>query len=303
MRFMLLLKRDAWDGTNELPGEQFGAAFDAYNDELLRAGVLIAAEGLVRSAPGARLRLDRGGFTLTEGPFTESQGSLVGFWVIQTPSKAAALAWAERCPVGTAATGPERAVDWEVEVRAIVEPDELPVDADPAGWREREAAFRAGGQEGQPDEVSGARGGVGASTTRRFTMNFMADGASEAGLPPGEQLLAEMGSLMAELAQTGVLLAGEGLQASAQGARVTWAAGKRSVVDGPFAETKELIAGYALIRADSRAAAIAVARRCLVVDARCRHGASTIDVRQVSPGPTASRSPISTGEEGGGSRP
>jgi len=112
-------------------------------------------------------------------------------------------------------------------------------------------------------------------------MNMMADDDSEAGVLPSEQLLAEMGSLMAEMASAGVLLAGEGLQSSAKGAKVRFAAGKRTVIDGPFAETKELVAGYSLIQVDAKEEAIAWARRCIMVDAPGRKGQSTIELREI----------------------
>jgi len=78
----------------------------------------------------------------------------------------------------------------------------------------------------------------------RFMILIKASKESEAGTLPGEQLLTEMGRFNEELVRAGVLLAGEGLQPSSKGARVKFAGGKRTVVDGPFAETKELIAGF-----------------------------------------------------------
>jgi hypothetical protein len=71
-----------------------------------------------------------------------------------------------------------------------------------------------------------------------------ADKDSEAGVLPSRELLAEMGKYNEELAKAGVMLAGEGLQASSKGARVKFAGNKRTVIDGPFAETKELVAGF-----------------------------------------------------------
>jgi len=79
---------------------------------------------------------------------------------------------------------------------------------------------------------------------------------SEAGVLPDEKLLAEMGRFNEDLAKAGVLLAGEGLQASSKGARVRFSGDKRTVIDGPFAETKELIAGYWLWRVKSKQEAI-----------------------------------------------
>src|SRR5688572_19961517 len=81
-------------------------------------------------------------------------------------------------------------------------------------------------------------------TTMRFMILIKADKNSEAGVMPSEQLLAEMGRFNEELAKAGVLLSGEGLHPSSKGARVRFSGTKRTVVDGPFAETKDLIAGF-----------------------------------------------------------
>jgi len=85
---------------------------------------------------------------------------------------------------------------------------------------------------------------------------------SEAGKLPSEELLAAMGRFNEELVKAGVMLAGEGLHPSAKGARVRFAGGKRTVIDGPFAETKELIAGFWLWQCKSLAEAIEWVKRC-----------------------------------------
>jgi hypothetical protein len=89
-----------------------------------------------------------------------------------------------------------------------------------------------------------------------------ADKNSEAGVLPGEKLLTEMGKFNEELVKTGVMLAGEGLQPSSKGARVKFSGGKRTVIDGPFAETKELIAGFWLWQVKSKKEAIEWVKRC-----------------------------------------
>ena len=85
---------------------------------------------------------------------------------------------------------------------------------------------------------------------------------SEAGVMPSEQMLAEMGKFNEELVKAGVMMAGEGLQPSAKGKRVVFSGGKKSVVDGPFTETKELIAGFWLWKVKSMEEALEWARRC-----------------------------------------
>jgi hypothetical protein len=89
-----------------------------------------------------------------------------------------------------------------------------------------------------------------------------ADKNSEAGVLPDEKLLAEMGKFNEELVKTGVMLAGEGLQPSSKGARVKFSGSKRTVIDGPFAETKELIAGYWLWQVKSKEEAVEWVKRC-----------------------------------------
>jgi hypothetical protein len=96
----------------------------------------------------------------------------------------------------------------------------------------------------------------------RFMVIVKADKNSEAGIMPGEQLLAEMGKFNEELANAGVLLAGEGLHPSSKGARVKFSGDKRIVTDGPFAEAKELIAGFWLWQVKSKEEAIEWVKRC-----------------------------------------
>jgi hypothetical protein len=90
----------------------------------------------------------------------------------------------------------------------------------------------------------------------RFMVIVKADKNSEAGILPDEKLLAEMGKFNEELVKAGVMLAGEGLHPSSKGARVRFSGSKRTVIDGPFAETKELIAGFWLIQVKSKEEAI-----------------------------------------------
>ena len=96
----------------------------------------------------------------------------------------------------------------------------------------------------------------------RFMVIVKADKNTEAGVLPSKQLLEEMGKYNEELVKAGIMLAGEGLQPSSKGARVRFKGDKRTVIDGPFAETKELIAGYWLWQCKSLAEAIAWAKRC-----------------------------------------
>jgi hypothetical protein len=95
----------------------------------------------------------------------------------------------------------------------------------------------------------------------RFMIIIKADERSEAGVLPDEKILTEMGKFNEELVKAGVILAGEGLQASSKGARVRFSQGKQTVIDGPFAETKELVAGFWLWDVKSREEAIEWVKR------------------------------------------
>jgi hypothetical protein len=96
----------------------------------------------------------------------------------------------------------------------------------------------------------------------RFMVMVKATKKSEAGVMPGRQLLDDMGKFNDELTKAGVMLAGEGLQPSSKGARVRFAGDQRTVIDGPFAETKELVAGFWLWRCASLQEAIDWVKRC-----------------------------------------
>jgi hypothetical protein len=96
----------------------------------------------------------------------------------------------------------------------------------------------------------------------RFMVLIKATKDSEAGVMPSEQLLTEMGKFNEELVKAGVMLAGEGLHPSSKGARVRFSGAKRTVIDGPFAESKELIAGFWLWQVNSKEEAIEWVKRC-----------------------------------------
>jgi len=96
----------------------------------------------------------------------------------------------------------------------------------------------------------------------RFMVMVKATKDSEAGVLPDEKLLAAMGKFNEELAKAGVMLAGEGLQPSSKGARVRFSGTKRTVIDGPFAETNELVAGFWMWKVNSKEEAIEWVKRC-----------------------------------------
>src|ERR1041385_8549722 len=115
--------------------------------------------------------------------------------------------------------------------------------------------------------------------TMRFMVIVKASKDSEAGVMPSRELLTEMGKFNEELAKAGVLVAGEGLQPTSKGARVRFSGKKRTVIDGPFAETKELIAGYWLWQVKSKEEAIEWVKRCPNPAVDGKEG--EIEIRQV----------------------
>ena len=106
----------------------------------------------------------------------------------------------------------------------------------------------------------------------------MADKDTEAGVMPTEELFAVMGSYMEEMHKAGIVRGGEGLQPTSKGVRLKFSKGKPSVIDGPFAESKELIAGYLIIEVPSREEAIRWMKRWPALDA---DGSVTLEIRQI----------------------
>jgi hypothetical protein len=109
----------------------------------------------------------------------------------------------------------------------------------------------------------------------RFMVIVKADKSTEAGVLPSKEMLTEMGKFNEELAKAGVMLAGEGLQPSSKGARVRFSGNKRTVIDGPFSETKELVAGFWLWQVRSKEEAIEWVKRAPMPEG------SVIEIRQV----------------------
>jgi len=113
-----------------------------------------------------------------------------------------------------------------------------------------------------PGTCPGIRSTDKGDTTMRFMVMVKATPESEAGVMPSAKLLADMGRFNEELVKAGVMLAGEGLQPSSKGVRVRFSGAQRKVIDGPFAETKELVAGFWLLQVKSLDEAIAWIKRC-----------------------------------------
>jgi hypothetical protein len=114
MRFMVLLKADKDTEAGVPPSTELLAAMGKYNEELVKAGVLLAGEGLQPSAKGARVKFSGGNRTVTEGPFP-AEGLIAGFWIFQVTSKEEAIEWIKRCP------NPLPGSEAEIEIRQVFE--------------------------------------------------------------------------------------------------------------------------------------------------------------------------------------
>jgi hypothetical protein len=100
MKFMVIVPASKESEAGVLPDEKLLTEMGKYNEELVKAGVMLAGEGLHPSSKGARIKFSGGKTTVLDGPFTESKELIAGFWLIQTKSKEEAIAWMKRAPFG-----------------------------------------------------------------------------------------------------------------------------------------------------------------------------------------------------------
>ena len=121
MRFMVILKANKDSESGVPPKWELIEAMVRFNEEMVKAGVLLAAEGLHPSSQGARVRFDHGNRSVIDGPFTETKELVGGFWLIQVKSKEEAIEWVKRCP----APFGDGEVS-EIEVRQVIEMSDLP---------------------------------------------------------------------------------------------------------------------------------------------------------------------------------
>jgi hypothetical protein len=121
MRFMMLLKANEETEAGVMPSAELIAEMGKYNDELIKAGVLLAGDGLQASSKGARVKLSRDKTTVIDGPFAEAKELVAGFWMIQAKSKEEAIEWAKRCPP------PFMHTDAEIEIRQVFEASDFEI--------------------------------------------------------------------------------------------------------------------------------------------------------------------------------
>jgi len=116
MRFMVIVKANEDSEAGVLPGEEILTAMSKYNEELVKAGVMLAGEGLHASSKGARVRFSGGKTTVIDGPFAETKELVAGFWLLQVKSRDEAIEWVRRAPMDGGV---------ELEVRQVFEADDF----------------------------------------------------------------------------------------------------------------------------------------------------------------------------------
>jgi len=141
MRFMVLVKATEESEAGVMPSQELLAAMGNYNEELVKAGVMLAGEGLHPSSKGARVRFSGKERTVVDGPFTETKELVAGFWLIQVKSKEEAIEWVKRCP------NPMEG-ESELEIRQVFEGKDFGEELTPE-LREQEERLRAQGDANQ----------------------------------------------------------------------------------------------------------------------------------------------------------
>ncbi|HYO16915.1 MAG TPA: YciI family protein [Thermoanaerobaculia bacterium] len=119
MRFMILVKADKDSEAGVLPSEELLVAMGKYNEELIKAGVMLAGEGLHPSSRGARVRFSGDKRTVIDGPFPETKELVAGFWIFNVKSKEEAIEWVKRAP------NPMPGTESEIEIRQIFEEEDF----------------------------------------------------------------------------------------------------------------------------------------------------------------------------------
>ncbi|GGC67360.1 YciI family protein [Undibacterium terreum] len=226
MRFMVIRKTDQDTEAGVLPAAGMLEAMEGFEEQLQVAGIHCAGMALHPSEQAVRVNFHDGSISIYEGPFSEENELVAGFSMMEAASKQELIEALERWPA--------QPHDMTLEVRGGGCP---------------------GGLEGIGLKKSVVNVGQN-QVHKRFLVLLKANPLAETGAIPSDQVLAAMAKRNEEGIRAGRLLAAEGLQVTASGSRLKFAGGKPFVLDGPFSETKELIAGYWLLQEESIADAI-----------------------------------------------
>lgn len=224
MRFMVMHKLTDEMETGLPPEPAVMEGIGKLMEDGVKQDVFRGGEGLKPTSQRLRIVYENGKRTIVRGPFKDARDLPAGFALLRVRSEEEAIAWCDKFAAvmgGTAA----------LYLGPVVERWDLGMGAKP---------------EGAP---------------LRFLAVHQADAASENDTPPDPAFLARMGALAQEMANAGVFEAAGSLASTKNGARLRWEGGRATVIDGPFAESKELVAGYAIFDLPSKAEAIAWAKR------------------------------------------
>lgn len=137
MRFMVMVKATQDSEAGKMPSQELLQAMGKYNEELAKAGILLAGEGLQPSSKGARVRFSGAKRTVVDGPFTETKELVAGFWLWKVKSKEEAIEWVKRCPN-------PMPTDSEIEIRQIFEMEDFGDAMTPEMRAQEERVFRKG---------------------------------------------------------------------------------------------------------------------------------------------------------------
>jgi hypothetical protein len=135
MRFMVIVKSSPESEKGQMPTEKDLTEMGNFNEELVKAGVMLAGEGLLDSSKGARLRFDKNKRTVIDGPFAESKELVAGFWILQVKSKEEAIEWMKRAPFQ----------EGEIEIRQVAESEDFGDALTPEVREQEERLRKAGG--------------------------------------------------------------------------------------------------------------------------------------------------------------
>jgi hypothetical protein len=222
MRFMIMHKMTEAMERGEQPDPAVCSGVDQLLEEGLKNNIFISGEGLKPSSERVHVVYKGGKRTVTEGPFADPKELVGGFGLFQVSSREEALVWCDRF---AAVLG-----DVELYMGPVVEAWDMGVAPKPDTAPLRFLALH----KWEPHHLDSA---------------------------PNPELDAKMGALIGEMMEAGVLQATGSLASTEHGARISYRGGRRTVIDGPFAESKELVAGYAIIDVPSKADAIEWAQR------------------------------------------
>ena len=214
MRFIIMHKTNAHWEAGAIPSRELIGRVGALLGELTKANALHGAEGLRASSEGVRLKFAEGSRTIAKGPFPGKNELPAGFSILRAGSVEQAIDWASR--------EAEVLGDVEIDIRPVTEPWDI-------------------GMMPKPESMS----------TRRYMVLRKATAVSEGDTPPAPAQQMEMSRLIDEAAHAGMHVTTVNMRPSARGRRYKNAQSGISVTDGPFAESKELIAGYIIISAES----------------------------------------------------